>query len=355
MKKLPGSIAEAAAKLEQGLANLDDSESSSDDDDLRAQREELESLQRKVDQQSLLAVARAARAEEKQRKRSQKKAELDRQMKMLRDKQASLSASSETGTGSGSAGTTTGTVLKNKVADYEAKKNQKAAARKAEQKLKENIGITMGGIRAIPDVRREVEGYITQLKSMIPTLSSDPTAGGFTTKTVNSESIHVGPNTDPSKFVYVAELGCAIPMVDSLGDLPVRTAKTRKSSRPVPKLSESSDNESECSADELCSLEPEPGMQFIWRKHEDGRKYFKPVPIEAESPEMVVSYQLDKTTGNYEQQLIPKQNPRKMVKSSKSILKTPGNPLYKDHRVKHSKGLKVPVQKGEEAAILCFW
>jgi hypothetical protein len=28
----------------------------------------------------------------------------------------------------------------------------------------------MGGIRAIPDVRKEVEGYISHLKSIIPTL-----------------------------------------------------------------------------------------------------------------------------------------------------------------------------------------
>ena len=92
------------------------------------------------------------------------------------------------------------------MAEHEAKKNLKAAARKADQKLKEGNGVTMGGIRAIPDVRREVEGYITQLESIIPTLSSDPTAGDFTPTTFNPESVHGGHDTDrtnPTKYVYV--------------------------------------------------------------------------------------------------------------------------------------------------------
>ena len=62
---------------------------------------------------------------------------------------------------------------------------------------------------------------------------------------------------------------------------------------------------------------------------------------------MVITYQLDKTTGNYEQQLVPKQNPQKKVKPAKSAIKTPvgqtpSNHLYKDHRVTHSKGLRQP-------------
>ena len=57
-------------------------------------------------------------------------------------------------------------------------------------------------------------------------------------------------------------------MVESLGDLPVHAAKTRKSSRPVPILAKSSDTESE-----FCSLEPEPGMRFVWKKHDDGRNF----------------------------------------------------------------------------------
>ena len=357
LQKLPTSIEEAAAKLGADIVNLDTSDSSSDDEDLRTKKEELDRLKREVDQQSMLAVARAARAEEKEKKRSRKKAELDRQMKMLRDKQASLSTSLGSGTGSGGP-SATGTVprdLKNKVAEHEAKKNQKAAARKADQKLKEGNGVTMGGIRAIPDVRREVEGYITQLKSIIPTLSSDPTAGGFTPTTFNPESVHDGHDTartNPTKYVYVAELGRAIPMVESLGDLPLHATKTRKSSRPVPILPEPSDTESECSADEFCSLEPEPGMRFVWKKHEDGRKFFKPVPRVSESPDMIITYQLDKTTGNYEQQLVPKQNPQKKVKSAKSAIKTPvgqtpSNHLYKDHRITHSIGQKVPVRKEE--------
>ena len=363
-KKLPATVKEAAKQIESGLANTEDGDSSTDDEELLQQQEELDRMQREIDQQSLLAIARAARVAEKEQKRAQKKQELDRQMQILKDKQAALSAPSSAGTATtpGSGGgpppteTTLSNVLKSKVADYESKKNRKAAEKRAKSNA---TGLTMGGIRAIPDVRKEVEGYISHLKSIIPTLSSDPTAGGFDTSTFQPGSINsssgaaaaAAGNTDTTRYVYVAELGQAIPVVGTLKDLPT---VTKESSRPVPGISESSDSDSECSADESCLMYPEPGMRFLWKKHDNGRKFFKPVPLETESTEMVLTYQYDKVTGNYEQRLVPKElqvkKKKKLKKASSRRSETvlaANTPVYKDHRVGNTRVVKDPARKEE--------
>ena len=206
----------------------------------------------------------------------------------------------------------------------------------------------MTGIRSLPDVRREVEEYITRLKSMVPPLSSDPTAGGFHTA-MSHDAAHVNfaPSAvdktpvSTSRYIYVAELGKAIPMVESLSDLPSTTPVQAQTTV------DSSDSESDCSEDELCQIEPEPGMRFAWRRHSDGRKFFKPVPIKPKQPEKMFSYQLDKATGNYEQVLVTKKQQQPPLTKQKKAAKGQQTPVYRDHRVTHLRGVKVLARKEE--------
>jgi hypothetical protein len=362
--ELPGTVAAAAAFIESGISKQGetgdtDTDSSSEDEELRQQREEFEMLKRDVEKTSLEAAAKLARSQERQKRKAQKKEELARQMKMLKDKQASLSATSHQSSGTGTDEPhSTGAqskLLKDKVAEHEAKKARKAAAKRVENS-KHSSGVTIGGIRALPEVRKEVEGYITQLKSMLPTLASDPTATGFSGTTFQPESVHFPGNADnppKEKFVYVAELGKVIPMVSSLSDL---HSDPVESNRPVPTISDSSESESECSEDENCKLEPEPGTRFVWKKHGDGRKYFKPVTVKDNPTKMVVAYKFDKVSGNYEQVLVPtKQDvvskPGKVKsKTTPRIVhsaSTPAPTMYKDHRVSTSRGAKTQIRKEE--------
>ena len=386
--KLPCSVEMAAAGLEKALGSTVEDElqpsplyrpddvttDSSEDDELISQREELKQLQREIDQQAVAnkAAEKTARREERRRKLAQEKVELARQTKILREQQVSLSAQSSRvsaqlpnllGTAAGtSVPTSTGTRakdLKDKVAEHEAKKARKAASKLAQQQQNQGGGMTMGGIRALPDVRQEVEEYIMRLKAIVPTLASDPTAVGFTSSTFQPEGVHSGSRAQTSentkskkKYIYVAELGQVIPIVDSLNDLPAVAAGTTRTSRPIPDIQDSPESDSECSEDEDCQVEPESGMRFAWKRHSNGNKFFKPVPIHGHSSEMKVTYQLDETTGNYEKIMVPKQQLGMKKPSTKVNVKTvatTATPQYKDHRVASSKGSRagVPIRKEE--------
>ena len=292
-------------------------------------------------------------------------AELARQTQILQQRKASLLASSQVGSSGkdllGRNGHSSAKVahdadrnksLKEKVADHDARKQRKAAAKLAE-KQKQSSNVTMGGIRAIPDVRREVEDYISQLRKTTPTLSSDPTAGGFAVSAFQPAGVYGGgvqatPGNN-QKYIYVEELGQTIPVVTSLKDLPA-AVEPRRSSQPVNVVSDS-----DCSEDEDCPLEPEPGTCFVWRKHSNGQKYFKPVSILDQSPEMITAYRLDKSTGNYEQILVPKE----LGKQKKSALGSSQNRIacksstagstkvYKDYRVVSAQGASNPVKREE--------
>ena len=224
---LPKTVAGAAAMLHKATLGEDssvliESSSESEDEELREQRLEIERFKKQMEAQSLQAAAKVARRGERQKKRDKEKLDLAQQLKKLKDEQAALSASlPPSSTAAASSGTKT-KIIKDKVAEHEAKKQRKAAAKKAEEQLKKSgAEFSMPGIRALPGVRAEVEGYITQLKAMIPTLSSDPTASGFSSSTFQPAGVlQAGDRAPEKKYIYVTELGRAVPVVDSVGDLP---------------------------------------------------------------------------------------------------------------------------------------
>ena len=341
-QQLPSSVKEAAADLERMLppgmrsrtigSTSEDSDSSSDDDDLVRQRAELAQLQLEVEQQAKSAktAAKAAKKEEKLRRKAQEKADLASKLEDLKKKKALLNTPMNN----------QDTSLKDKVSEHEAKKARKAAAKLV--KAQNNDGLTIGGIRSLPDVRQEVETYISRLKSMVPSLASDPTAAHFGSATFQPEGVYAGDSeTKNDEYIYVADLGRVIPVVKSLKDVPKTTLS---SSRPVPEIVDSSESESECSADEDCELEPAAGMKFSWKRHDDGRKYFKQVAVKKQPRKMRVTYQLDSHTGNYEKFLVPEQS-HDLKKSKVKV--TPSTTQYRDHRVPAMKGIKAQTRKEE--------
>ena len=354
LKELPKSVAEAAAMLERGLGEdslkrkesdlSEDSDTDFEDDELKQQREEYERLQKDFEQQALSrkAAERSARRAHRQQKLAVEKAELAQKMHDLKLKQASLNAPSHpnvvlTTTGQAAG---TGRNLKSKISEHEAKKQRKAAAKLPHKQVE---GITIGGIRTLPDMRHEVEDYISKLKALVPSLSTAPTATGFSQSTFQPAGVHGGAPKQKSEikknYVYVAELGQAIPVVASLSDLP---SATPGRSRPVPGFDSSSDD-SECSEDEDCQLQPAAGMRFSWKKHEDGTKFFQQVPVQMKTPELIVTYQLDEETGNYEKVMIPKQTQVKRKSKTQVMNSSLKTPMYRDHRVSGNKEVKIPV------------
>jgi hypothetical protein len=143
-----------------------------------------------------------------------------------------------------------------------------------------------------------------------------------------------------------------------LNDLPSAAAKRVESPAKIPKTVSLSDSDSECSEDEFCPFQLEPGMRFAWKRHSDGRKFFKTVPVQTKTPDMVVTYQLDMATGNYEQVMVPRQHKEQKVskprtaggKTNPEVIKSANvlnTPFYRDHRVPHLKGVKVLARKEE--------
>ena len=198
--------------------------------------------------------------------------------------------------------------------------------------------MTIGGIRQLPDVQREVLELMTKLQGMIPSLAKDPSslsgqgahqpAGVFTDRGEGVEQ------HDGMRYVYVSSLGKAIPVVNTPADLSnVRFSKDDQ-------LCSDSDSEGECSADEDCFLSPEPGQRFSWKRNLDGSKYFVPVPDRrAVSPGLRWKYVLDKVSGRYEKRQVTAEQPdTKSVKpksrqsKAKEITVSP-SPRYRDHRV----------------------
>ena len=79
-------MSEAVKLVERDIGDLIISDSESEDEELREQREEVARLKKEVDEHSVLVAARAARSMERQQKRAKEKEMLAREMQTLRDK-----------------------------------------------------------------------------------------------------------------------------------------------------------------------------------------------------------------------------------------------------------------------------
>ena len=318
--------------------------SSSDDEENRKKQLLLEKLQKEVTEEKKKAAAADLAVQEKKHqkrlRREQRAAALAEQEKLLREqlKQArsatssvkpspkivSASAKSKQ-VGSSSAGNKSKN-LSDQAAEHEARQQRKAAERREKQK-QEMAGLSIAGIRKLPDVQRDALELMSKLQEMIPSLAKDPNSAsghrvstqppGVFSKNGGSEQQH------SDNFVYVASLGRAVPVVNTPADLP--NGQT---------FVEDSDSDEECSADDDCPLSPEPGHRFLWRRNANGSKYFVPVPVKrAVSPGLTWTYVLDKATGRYEKRQVSAQQ-----KTCQSSRQSRGkgefsSPRYRDHRV----------------------
>ena len=313
---------------------MTDSELESEDEaareELRLRTEEVQKLQEEVKKKSLEGIEKA-KGEKKVKRRQQvalEKAELERKADILRAQVAGFSAPGATSAAQ-VLGTSTGTITKDlskKVAEQEARQQRRAAEKlaKRQQQQQQAAGLSMERIRAQSDVRQNVEEYVNHLKNLAPTLASDKTATGFTVNTVQpSDTGREGAAlTTKPMYVYVAELGDIVPVVETLADMRQSRGPSANGvkSSGADSVEDDSDGDDECSADEDCTMEPEAGYRLAWRKYSNGDKYFVPVKS-SRIEERKKMYILNESTGRYECQLVPVTRPM-VDKTSKKSHKT---------------------------------
>ena len=371
----------------QTLPSRSDSSSSSDGE-LNARQQELTKLKMELlRQQQAKAAAdlseRADRKEQKKLVREKKAAELERQAQLLKEqlkqtkpvtkkiskltkspatigfKETRVSASKSSGV-QGAVTSKKGLTaaqnrdlpsedsvaggeqsLEEQVAVHEARRQRKTAEKLVQKQKQQAAGLTIAGIRKMPDVQEQALEMMARLQEIIPTLAKAPSAaavsgvniqppGVFNTRKNDVLDLDCELTGNEQRFVYVASLGRTIPVVDTPDDIPRIT--TSKPQVPV----DSSDDE--CSEDEECPFSAETGKRFAWRRNQDGSKYFELVDIQVPvSRDLVKTYVLNKSTSRYECKYLPAsllgEKEKRAKADSSRDKKTPYSPLYKDHRV----------------------
>ena len=319
-----------------------ESEEEASKEELILRQEEIKKLQKQIRQQEQIEAEKATEKLEMKRRRQEKlaldKANLEEEARELRAVVAGFSAPGAsslapppaTATSSGNVMSSTGTkqkVLSQKVAEQEARQQHRAAEKLAKRQLEQSqaLGLSMEKIRSVPDVRNEVEAIMSRLKEFAPTLASDKTASGFASQTIQP-SVHEAvdgnrrqPKITPN-YVYVAELGGVVPVVERMGDV---------MSPDVHVGTVDLTNDGECSPDEDCAMEPTSGFRFAWKRYPGGNKYFTTVEEEKDyPPDQKKEYVLDKKTGRFECRLVAADKTKKALKPARTA-----EIHYQDHRV----------------------
>ena len=355
---------------ETSTVEIESSDLESDEEamqeELRIKREEIQKLQDAVKQKSTedAEKARRDRRERRQLQFDHDKAELERQERLLRA-QVVGHGDCENDPESRKRD------LEKKVAEHEARQQRKAAAKLAKRMEEQQnaAGVSMASIRKVPEVRDKVDTYLNRLKEVAPTLSSDKTAGSMTTKTLPPATKKpTGSQSAKSNYVYVAELGQVVPIVGKVSDLPGSKVAT---ANDVEDDTSTSSDETACSSDEDCDIEPGEGFRLVWKKHPNGDKFFEVVEDDRCLPEMEKTYVRDEATGRYECKLRPVRRGSRSATSSGRTMRadrsvsavskpssSSNQMYYRDHRVRsgstRSRPRKTPVALAKDDRMPSF-
>ena len=362
-QKLFSTVAEAAAALENSskvkplsqssalneqeqLTRKDSSSSSSDDGEFRAKQLQIEKLEKQIREQkekdAATDLAKMERKKQRRLKRQQEVAALEEKEKLLQKqiRHSKVVNPQKSGSAVPDLSTHKQKLLSDQVAEHEARRQRRAAEKKAKQK-EHSVDLTIDEIRKLPEVQRQALDLMSKLQNMIPSLAADPNAGsGKVTTSVQAGAAlpqHGVVQQPEPRYVYVASLGRAVPVVDTPADI----TDMHGSGGGDRHSSLDTDSEEECSADEDCPFSPEPGQRFSWRKNSDGSKYFVPIQVKkSAAPSMVWTYALDAKTGRYEKCQVPAQSTTdsQAVKKSqhvqsKKVAQQCSSPKFVDHRV----------------------
>ena len=333
---LPSSVEDAAALLRKSagfkpsVSSTDSGGDSSDEEELKIRQEELEILRIQT-ANAEKDRKKAEKAEKKEARRRERSELLEKLKKEKAELLARFGTSSPAGAG---ASMTASDDLKKKAADHAAKQQQRNAARFND---KQCSGLTMPEIRGLPGMTPQVEQYLASLQTLVPSIAKPPSAStglgsAYQPPGVLGNPGAVGPLDQPAghadeidaSYVYVAKIGKLVKVVQDSQVLQQKSAMVVQ-------------NDLDTSEDEACTLVPEDGFKFEWKRDEKGRKYFVSVPDERVVTVPIPTYIFDKATGRtYRHDVLPQQQQgtagsQKVTKkaAAKSVQ---SQPLFVDHR-----------------------
>jgi hypothetical protein len=163
-----------SSTVEDTVTDRKDSSSTSDDE-LREKQLKLVELQKQIssrkDTEAAAELASAERKRERRLRREQKLAALDQQEKLLQKqlkppKKSTAVKPSPSGIAAGTSvkNCPNQKILSDQVAEHEARRQQRAAAKKAKQQQDQVSNLTIDGIRQLPDVQRQALELMTKLQ-----------------------------------------------------------------------------------------------------------------------------------------------------------------------------------------------
>ena len=347
---LPASLDEAVKLLEKfgldkksGTVSIS-SNDSSDDEELRIQREEIEKMK--------LDMAKHAKDKKKADKKERRRLEMESleaekalllgQAKVMQDstKLAPKPVSTQS--------VRTADALKVKAAELAASQQQHAAAQATNN---QRLGFNIAGIRALPGMSAEVEQYLTRLQSIVPSLAKAPSAsvapgpafqppgvlGSVPGEAAGGEDhslVQEDGDVDPG-FVYIPTLGKLVRVVQASPQRSGNQTSHARSTIPTPEVVE--DGDSDASEDNECPLRPEPGFEFVWKRDIKGKKYFVSEPVRNQTKDSP-NYIYDKQTGRTYRDVSSTQD-QKLSQPSRKVKPSAPNTTFVDHRQdpKHQK------------------
>ena len=374
---LPRSVKDAAAILDRhtmgfipsGGVDTDSSSSdSSDGEELQIRQEELVKLK----QQMAMIAKEKKKADKKQRKRLEMEKVEEEKQALLKLLQASAvplvsvepasasGLSSENVQLTNKSGSKASKALKEKAAQHAAKQQQREEER---ARAKQVTGLTMPGIRSLPNMPPEVEQYLTSLQTTVPSLARQPTASGVSGPAFQPLGVYGSqpvqlPEEEPrdneeiaQDYVYVAKLGKLVKVVQHS---PHRTGLGKSGVTPPPQpLDFVDDSDDDTSEDENCPLRPETGYRFVWKRDSDGRKYFVSKLVRQTSVETTFKYVYDKDTGRtYREEVScpPKLTTQHKLKSKRSPVLPTQQQTFVDHRQTPRPPGNLPVSASSQQA-----
>ena len=328
------------------------SSDSSGEEEIKIRQEELEKLKK-----NLAKIAKDKRKAEKKEERRVLMEKLDKERSELLAQSRALgdfhrSGNSASGLSSAISQSTeqntrdrASDALKQKVACHAAKQQQHAADR---AQTAQTTGLTMPGIRSLPGMTPEVEQYLSNFQSIMPSLAKPPTAsvvpdvcfqppgvfGAGAAVEVHGQTPSHQQEDDgdvDDSYVYVAKLGKLVKVVQPS---PPRSGSGFQQERVVPpsQRMDASQEDEDTSDEDDCPLRPEDGFHFIWKRDNKGRKYFVSRPDRSFHTESTHKYVYDKETGRTYREVCSSQakTPKRKVRRGSTSMTQ--QRAYVDHR-----------------------
>ena len=301
--------------------------------------------------EQVLAKAKADRKEQKRLRRVELEEEKAELIRMTKNKQKVSAPSSFQSVQPKTQ--TSANHLQKKAAELASRQQQESADR--QRKNRGGVDqLTIGGIRSLPGITDDADRILAGLQALIPSLAKTPSAPSTSGKTFQPGGVCASQMQDgdefDSDFVFHPGRGKFVRVVHS----PTRSGSDHlhQKNKATGEKQVKYKTDDETSADEDCPLEPQKGYQLVWKRDNQGEKYFVKRRLQHPSPDLVSTYVFDESSGRYYKREVTMSGAKRKsaVRDSSSGDKFSTTPSYVDHRQTGSspvpvmrRGVRTPV------------